>query len=297
MFAIVALLLQVSTPVPQTPPAPPPPLHGGPQTMTCPIGGESFSALVGSHYSEFGMPRPDGLRASSWLMPRPIPECPSNGLVLIEQYDAATVAKLRPLIDSDAYRAMAKNDTTYYRASWIATRLGRTEPQALWLLLLATWQVKPQMTSGGQAMSADSRAIAYQAEFARRVAALPGSTGATDLLWLRGRAANALREIGRFDEAEAMRRSAQTQLGAPNADARYWPAFLDGLRVAIARRDRAVEPIDMVDANRAAWLCLDRERGGSAFERGFCADPARAEAISKMRRMREQVEKASPRPM
>ena len=122
---LLALLLQ-STPTP-TPAPPPPPLHGGPQTMTCPIGGEEFTAQVLSHASEFGMPRPDGLRKSSWLMPRPIPECPSNGLVLIENYDAATLAKLEPLIASDEYRAMARGDSTFYRAQWIATKLDRPE--------------------------------------------------------------------------------------------------------------------------------------------------------------------------
>lgn len=259
--------------------------------MICPIGGESFQALVFSHYSTFGM-RPDGKPNASWLMPLPIPECPSNGLVLLRDFDAATVAKLKPLIASPEYRAMTKGDSTYYRAQWLATRIGMTEVEALGLLLPATWQVKPATAPTGQAMPSPEKAIAYQAEFARRVGALPDTTSAEDRLWLQARAANALREIGRFDEAEAMRQRAVTAL--PASDAKYWAEYLAQLKGAIDRRDTGAEPLDMVGDIVAVGRCVDLATDASAFDQSWCAAPERQARIAERRAMIEKFKPKAP---
>lgn len=278
---LLAVLLQATSA--QSPPALPP-LHGGPQTMICPVGGERFEALVASHYSTFGE-RPDGKPFASWLMPLPIPECPSNGLVLLEPYDERAVATLTPLIASQEYRAMVEADSTYYRAQWIARKLGWAEPKALGLLLAATWQVKPQSGPTGQGRPSREKAIAYQAEFARRVAALPDAIAAPDLMWLQSRAANALREIGRFRDAEAMRLRALATATRAERNAR-WRDYLGKLGAVIARGDASAEPVDMVDEVVAIGQCADLPNDRDAFSRAWCAEPSRAAKIDGVRAQR-----------
>lgn len=87
---------------PQDPP-PLPPIHGGPAPMTCPVGGERFSAWRSGSYSTYGS-RPDGKPFSYMTFPFPLPECPSNKLIVFDDFkpdEVKALATLIPRIQAD----------------------------------------------------------------------------------------------------------------------------------------------------------------------------------------------------
>jgi hypothetical protein len=173
----------------------PPPIHGGAVPMTCPVGGETFSAWQPAVYSTYGQ-RPDGKPFSYLPFPFPIPECPTNKLLVFDLFSEVELARLPNLIGSPEYRGMTGIETPYYRAAWLATRLGRFEPEALGLLLFAIWELTPEAKASRP--GADSRFERYQAEFVARVERLPSSVAPHQRLALEARAVNALRQMGRF---------------------------------------------------------------------------------------------------
>lgn len=261
---LLPLLLQAVT----APPAMPP-LHGGPAPMTCPVGGETFTAWQASHYSTYGA-RPDGRPFSYLPFPFPLPECPTNKLVVFDEFAPADVTKLAAAIATPEYRQLVATDTSYYRGYWLATKLDRPV-QALWLLLRAGWQVK------GGSMADDARptlARQYNEAFARGVAALPTTVTAEERAPLLARGANALRELGRFDEASATLARARTAFAAPGSpEPANWNKFLDKLAVVIARRDASIEPLDMIPPREAARRCRDEAAQLTATARKLCVTP------------------------
>lgn len=262
-------------------------IHGGPQQMTCPVGGERFEALATSMYSTYGS-RPDGMPRTYWVMPLPIPECPSNGLVVFQSFTPDQIAALTRLIASADYRRLVAEDSTYYRAQWLATRLGTPEREALWMLLSATWQAKPARAPVGQAMPSAAKARQYQEEFVARVRALAPAPGELAYVALFARAANAERELGRFESAAAMLTQMQPWVAA--GDPAEWRPYVDSLAAVVARHDASPEPLDMAGEVQAPFLCLEPELPDTAFNRAFCARPELQEAIERIRRMREQRE-------
>ena len=124
-------------------PPPPPPFHGGPAPMTCPVGGEAFSAWRPTMYSTYGE-RPDGRPYSGdAFFPFPLPECPTNRLVVFAEFGPAEVTRLAGLIATPRYREMIGRETPHHRASWLSARLGRPPDEWLDLLLQASWEVTP----------------------------------------------------------------------------------------------------------------------------------------------------------
>ena len=73
--------------------------------MTCPIGGGAFKFTTTPSYTSFGT-RPDGKPFGSWTFPLALPECPDNGLVLYKEYTPEEVARIEPLVASEAYQAL-----------------------------------------------------------------------------------------------------------------------------------------------------------------------------------------------
>lgn len=284
MLGMLVALLALAQDTPRFPP------HYAGQSTKCPVGGETFDAPVLMHYSTFGA-LPDGQPIGSIEFPRLMPECPGNGLVLYDDFKPETVAKLTPLVANDAYKALRKTETSYYRAHWLAKSLGDQE-QAAWLLLTATWQAKNADPDG-------ARARRYNQEFVAAVRALPADPKNFESIVLRARAANALRELGRFDEAEALRATvvidpdAGGSEGAKNREG--WVGYLQKLAEPIARHDAGRTPIDLVSNREAAMRCLASEfaRPGdtvaplSAFEASYCAGPKLAEDIAKIRKYRQ----------
>jgi len=244
------------------------------QSMKCPIGGASFRFTTPATGPAQGE-RPDGRPYSATPYPLPIPECPDNGLILYKQYDEAEVAKLEPLVASEAYQALRKNDVPYYRAYWLMREMGVAPERSLLALLQAAWQAddKPELRQ---------RYLAELAEVSAKVEARP-----TALNWIgmEGRAINALRELGRFDEAAArLAKVSLAQLekapaGEPAEKARMrrgWLGFFNGLKAAIARKDASLEPLDLLPRSVALGRCADKAGALDEAGKAFCEKEAAA---------------------
>jgi hypothetical protein len=228
-----ALLVLPATPAPA----------GTPVTrqMTCPIGGERFDFNTTASYSTFGI-RPDGKPFGSWTFPLNLPECPSNGLILYKTFEPAELTRLGALIGTPGYRALRGGDTQYYRLSWLLREMGAPRLDVVWALVRATWQ--PPDDSPLRAR--------YLGELAAAVAAQPDALADLDGYAMRAYGINALRELGRFDEAAAL--LARTPLaplrpegslpGAEDDDRSGWLEHYAKLEALLARRDRSVDPAD-----------------------------------------------------
>lgn len=260
-----------------------------PVIKTCAVGGEKFKFLDQASSTSWGQ-LPDGMRIGTGPNPGTLPQCPTNGLVMYREFDKATVAKLAPIVAGGDYQAIRASETPYYLAYWLEKRLGDDSPA--WLLLAAGWEAK-------NVDPASPRARRYAEEFIALVAALPVNDTSLESIALRARAANALREVGRFAEAEALRASIKVGAdaggtGSNAADNRTgWLEFLAALAAPIARSDSARAPIDMIGDREAAHRCLEPkmkpEPGAppttplTAFEVGFCSRSEIAAAVTKMK--------------
>lgn len=205
---------------------------------TCPIGGEQFDFTTTASYSTFGA-RLDGKPYGSWSFPLALPECPGNGLILYkEDFSADELTRLGALIVRPEFAAMRGSETSYYRLAWLLREMGEPVEGQLWMLTQATWQ-----DDAGSA-----RRNRYLAELNQRIEAAPSGAGtAAGLAW-RARSVNALRELGRFDEASALLAATRTVAAAAGADENErqnwagWTRHLDLLRRLVARGDSSLEP-------------------------------------------------------
>jgi hypothetical protein len=267
-------------------------LAGAPvtETMTCPIGGGSFSFTTTGSYSTYGE-RPDGKPFGSWTFPLAIPECPDNGLVLYKDYTPEEIAKLEPLVASEAYQALRTEDTPYYRAYWLMKQMGVGPERALWALLQASWEAegKPELRKR------------YLAELAEASAVVPSRPQDLNWIGMEGRAINALRELGRFDEALARLdkvplasldvpvptgAAVSTEAVAAARTRRGWHAFFTALRPAIERHDAAIEPLDLLPHSVAFGRCLDQADKLDAAGKAFCEKEAAG--VAELRAAREK---------
>lgn len=244
------------------------------KTMTCPIGGASFDYAAPTSVASLGS-RPDGKPYGNTTFPSALPECPGNGLILYKDYGEDEIAKLTPLVASDEYQALRRDGGQYYRAYWLMKAMGLGPEDYLWALLQASWEAegKPELRA---------RYLGELAELSAKVTPAP-----SDIEWIgmEGRSINALRELGRFDEAAA--RLAKVPLAgldvrvpeAPGtAEAavreakakRTWLAFFQQLKAAIARKDSSLEPFDMIPRAVALGYCIDRAQGLDESQHAFC---------------------------
>jgi hypothetical protein len=260
------------------------------ETITCPIGGESFAFGRGDSDVRIGT-RPDGKPYGTATYPPPLPECPANGLVLYKQYTPEEVAKLEPIVASEAYQSLRTSDTSYYRAYRLMKEMGLGPEDYLWVLLQASWQAdgEPKLKTR------------YLTEL------VEGSAAATprpdDLNWIgmEARSANALRELGRFDEAVARLDKIPTEaldvrvpLGQATDPAvreaksrRAWLDYMKELRTAIARKDQSSEPLDLIPRAVAHDRCLKAGSGLSASDSAFCQ--RESAAVEALRTRRDQA--------
>lgn len=221
------------------------------QKFTCPVGGKTFKAAVIGSSSSWGQ-RPDG-RAYGTTPVWPMTECPDNGLILFErEFSRADIARLTPLVASADYQAMRKSDSQYYRAWWLKKNLGRDAFELTDTLLVASWEVDewPEVKAR------------YQQQFAAGAMALEWSEEkASPWFWLRLRAANALRELGRFDESAALLadidRPGRLPADAEELKGARW--LIDGLTALNADRNRASEPANLIPPRMAAERCKQGE--------------------------------------
>jgi hypothetical protein len=268
------------------------------RAMTCPIGGEAFDYRQPVSSAALGM-RPDGKPYGTSAAPPPLPECPGNGLVLYKDYTADEVKILEALLASEDYQALRKTDTQYYRAYWLMRQMGVGPEDYLWALLQASWEAegKPELRAR------------YLGELAAASAKVPPAPADIDWIGMEGRAIDALRELGRFDEAAA--RLARVPLGRLDvavpaggsekavAEAkvkRGWLTFFQQLKAAIARRDASIEPFDMIPRTVALGYCIDRAASLAEEDRAFCGkEQAGVEELRTARAKAEDEMKALTR--
>jgi hypothetical protein len=250
-------------------------------TIDCPIGGKPF------RFSQVAAPapigeRPDGKPYGRIKFPRAMPECPDNGLVLYKEYEAEEVAKLEPLVASEAYQALRKSDTQYYRAYWLMREMGVAPERYLSALLQAGWEAddRPELRKR------------YLEELVDATAKLPERPSDLNWLGMEARAVNALRELGRFDEASARlgkiplknlqaSSAAETELGRAR---RPWVALLANLTAAVERKDSSLEPLDMLPKIVALGHCIDQAASLTEAGRAFCEkESAGIEALKAQR--------------
>lgn len=260
------------------------------ETIKCPVGGERFKYMALMSISTWGA-LPDGMPLGSGRFPITPPQCPANGLVLYRKFTPPEVAKLAMLVASAEYKAWrAAGDTPFYLAYQTARYLGDQGEHRL--LLSATWEAKNDDAAG-------ERAKRYNEEFVAAVNRLPPDPANIEYIAARLRAANALRELGRFDEAEAMRAATPIAPTAGGADSGAdqnragWAKFSTRLAAVIARHDSGREPIDMLGDREAARICLTSEAARQSqrpapapltgFEATYCASPELAEEIALQR--------------
>jgi len=257
--------------------------------MKCPVGGETFVHAPGIASAPVGM-RPDGKPYGAGMYPAKLPECPSNGLVLYKDYDAAEIEKLTPLVASEAFQAQRAADTSYYRAYKLMRELGERPDDYLWALLQASWQTdaRPELRTR------------YLTELAEASASVPARFADVQWLGMEGRAINALRELGRFDEAAA--RLAKVSLAGLKAkpvaastssqemrlarNRRGWLDYYASLGAAIARKDASPEPFDMIPRSVALGKCIDDAAKLGESQRAFCDSVAVKADLDKLRARR-----------
>jgi hypothetical protein len=285
---ILVLAAALAPPAAGAPEAPP-----AAKAMTCPIGGGSVHFQPGPRPVVAGE-RPDGRPLGSVKFPLALPECPDNGLVLYKGYDPGEVAKLEPLVASEAYRALRKDETQYYRAYWLMREMGVRPELYLWALLQASWEAeaKPELRKR------------YLEELVEASAKVPPSPADLNWIGMEGRAINALRELGRFDEALArldkvplagLEAPAPTGAAAtPQALAqarsrRGWRTFFTAIRPAIERRDSSSEPLDLLPRGVAAGRCLDEAGKLDETGRVFCEK--QIETVAAVRAARDKQAK------
>ena len=271
-----------------------------PRTMTCPVGGASFTYRPVAPSVPTGE-RPDGRPYATGVVPSPLPECPDNGLILYKDYEPDEVAKLAPLVASDAYQALRKEDVPYYRAYWLMKAMGIGPEDYLYVLLQASWQAddRPDLRKK------------YLAELADVSAKVPARPKDMNWIGMEGRAINALRELGRFDEAAA--RLAKVPLTALNVPApapldtspsardarvrRAWLAYFKAMKPVLARKDASVDPFDLLGRGVALGRCLDVPDALDAAQKAWCGEAsADVEALRVARAKADAEAKALQRP-
>lgn len=254
------------------------------ETMTCPIGGGSFSFTTTASYSTYGE-RPDGKPYGSWTFPLALPECPDNGLVLYKEYTPEEIAKLEPLVASEPYQALRKEDTAYYRAYWLMKAMGLGPERYLWALLQAGWEAqdRPELRKR------------YLTELAETSAALPPKPADLNWIGMEGRAINALRELGRFDEASArlakvpLAGLAATGESAEAKSRRGWHSFFTAIGPVIERKDSSVEPLDMLPRSVAFGRCLDQAETLGEADKAYCTKESAG--VEELRAARVKMDK------
>lgn len=261
--------------------------------FTCPVGGAKFTQDVG--FSTYPLVTfPDGSYPGDDRIETEIPICPENGLVLIpdfvamnapgtsrmiySEYSSAELARLPALIGDPAYSAL-KADGRHVQALWLATRLGRPALVRFMLLQRATWAA----TDPGLRKRLVERFVA-EGPALIEAADMPDH----GMRRVRYYIVNALRELGRFDEALALIDSIERggpPVPAPaDPDSLYGPGdYASRMRAVIAAKDMDRFPVALMPDKWAASVC-----GGEAMPPPY-GPPSATTRAACARRATEQA--------
>ena len=254
-----------------------------PTKVTCPVGGEKFSAFEIASYSSWGQ-RPDG-RSYGTLPIYPIIECPKNGMLLVEEnFSPDDVVKLTPLVGSIEYQKMRSTETPHYRGWWLLSKLDRDPYQLADFLLQASWETDADL----------ARKARYQSSFIAAATSLKRPPEKSETwFFLNMRAANALRELGYFDKAIIVLDRIDKPELLPNEGTNIdsLKAFIAGLRTLIAEENPSPEPANLIPENQAAFRCEAGWTYLTPVEVTVCAAPALAEKRKMIRKSMEKQQK------
>lgn len=268
------------------------------EELKCPVGGEKFRYMALASISTFGA-YPDGMPFGSGYFPIALPQCPKNGLVMYRDFKPDEIARISTYISGPEYLALrSAGETPYYLAYRIAKMLG--DPDTHWLLLSASWEAKNTEPAGPLAKR-------YNEEFIDAAQTISVDAKNFDSIAVRFRVANALRELGRFAEAETMRAAITISPDAGDSDTEAadnrdgWGKLIKSLEAPIQRGDTVRAPIDMSGEREAVSRCLSKELAEkfqlptqpplTNFEISFCAKPELEEGIAEMKnRLNERDE-------
>lgn len=110
--------------------------------VVCPIDGKRFKTITAYSGSQFGMYldlKPVGPTPAPW----PLAKCPGNGFVIYKKtFTAEELARLRPYVRSEAYRALVPGHTNYFLAAKLQQALSEPPAKVAITLLQATWEAR-----------------------------------------------------------------------------------------------------------------------------------------------------------
>jgi hypothetical protein len=211
--------------------------------MTCPIGGEKFSARMvgsGTAFGQYLDRRQFGATASPW----PLAKCPKNGFVIFrDDFTAGEIAQLTAIVASADYRALQARETNYHVAAWLLRRLGAAPAEVFAFQLAATWEA-----SDDERHDRYDRYAAEALATLEQVLAMPGAP-VEDALDKAQLAAELERRLGRFDAAHRRLSALLPHVRGSGLE----PLVIQELQLVDAR-DRAphrVGPDDVPPAGRA----------------------------------------------
>ena len=161
------------------------------QKFTCPIGGETFTQVMDTSGTSFGMmtdTRPVGPIAA----PFSIAQCPSNKFVMFKNtFSKEELAKFERVVTSAEYQQIAAQSPSYFAWGRMMELAGENQDaqQMMNIFLQASWQSESQ------------ESFSKTLEYADKVLANKAisSKDAINTQFLRG---EMLRKLGRFDEAK-----------------------------------------------------------------------------------------------
>lgn len=245
--------------------------------FTCPLGGETFrQAVTHPHLPLESFP--DGSHLGDEWIDQVIPECPGNGLLILPDYaatpegqappeyytySAVDLERLPALLASADWQAL-NGQTRTLRAYWLATQLDRPAGDRWQLLLHASWgaETADQRRTALEWLVRDGQGL-IEAVFAGKD---------EEGFWASERIVNALRELGRFDEAMA---TLGAELAVADADGLSDDIDIPML-LALAARDDDRFAIDLLSDNMAGRVCNLPDyapyRGAHAAERCAARD-------------------------
>lgn len=255
----------------------------GSTEFVCPVGGETFRQNVEMIYFPLES-LPNGSNPGGQMSDIMVPICPGNGLVLVPKHDgdedepeafapytADELTKLPALIASADYKALS-DEANFYKLYWLSGKLGRPGLQRYHLLQHISWI--------GKTPEQHRRYLEF---FVSEAGALIDSPDFDPARRFRARyyVANALRELGRFEEAKAWLEALQSDWDKelavirsklppedPNFESDRDFDENDGFSnslfeqlAAIEARDNDTFPVSMMGEKWAAAVCGNIEDG------------------------------------
>jgi hypothetical protein len=107
--------------------------------ITCPIDGETFTAITGIN-AEAVAQRLDTRRIGSVVDPIPLPICPTSGFVVYRRdFNEQELAAARELVASSQFRGAQQHGNEYNTAAWLAERLEEPPLVVAHFYLEASW--------------------------------------------------------------------------------------------------------------------------------------------------------------